>query len=200
MATGTDIDPLTAMATLIGPGMLTRATTVRGSMPTVDGAGVEVGGAGGGAGNRGTADHTTALTDCQSARDCLSHAPIARQDEEKARGEASRITNQDTPRGHPNLNPKISRACRLRADRVHICRASSAIRCSSALPAGLRERVSTHFVDKSIRFVGGRRGFLLIYGLDATPTELHHIAQGLARAAPAHAEPHARVRFASKTG
>jgi hypothetical protein len=51
MGTGTGIDLPIAMATLIGLGMLTRATTVRGSMPTVDGAGAEVGGVGGGAGS-----------------------------------------------------------------------------------------------------------------------------------------------------
>jgi hypothetical protein len=49
MATGTaaamdtDIDPRIAMATLIDPGMPMRATMVRASMPTVGGAGAEVG-------------------------------------------------------------------------------------------------------------------------------------------------------------
>ena len=57
MATGTGIDPPIAMATLIGPPMLTRATTVRDSMAIVAGeAGVDgVGGVGGGAGSRGRA-------------------------------------------------------------------------------------------------------------------------------------------------
>ena len=54
MATGTGIDPPIAMATLIDPGMLTRATTVRDFMAIV--AGVDgVGGVGGGAGSRGRA-------------------------------------------------------------------------------------------------------------------------------------------------
>jgi len=42
--------------------------------------------------------------------------------------------------------------------------------------------VPTHIADKSIRLGGGHRGFLLIHGLGGTPTEMHYIAQGLARA------------------
>jgi carboxylesterase len=36
--------------------------------------------------------------------------------------------------------------------------------------------------DQSIRFSGGRLGFLLIHGLGGTPMELRYVAQGLARA------------------
>ena len=60
MVTGTGtppIDPSIGTATVIGRGMLTRATTVRDSMAIVAGeAGVDgVGGVGGGAGSRGRA-------------------------------------------------------------------------------------------------------------------------------------------------
>jgi carboxylesterase len=37
-------------------------------------------------------------------------------------------------------------------------------------------------VDQSIRFAGGRVGFLLIHGLGGTPIEMRYVAQGLARA------------------
>jgi carboxylesterase len=37
-------------------------------------------------------------------------------------------------------------------------------------------------VDQSIRFAGGRTGFLLIHGLGGTPVEMRYVAQGLARA------------------
>jgi carboxylesterase len=37
-------------------------------------------------------------------------------------------------------------------------------------------------VDQSIRFPGGRVGFLLIHGLGGTPIEMRYVAQGLARA------------------
>jgi len=37
-------------------------------------------------------------------------------------------------------------------------------------------------VDQSIRFAGGRTGFLLIHGLGGTPIEMRYVAQGLARA------------------
>jgi carboxylesterase len=36
--------------------------------------------------------------------------------------------------------------------------------------------------DRSLRFAGGRLGFLLIHGLGGTPMEMRYIAQGLARA------------------
>ena len=36
--------------------------------------------------------------------------------------------------------------------------------------------------DKSLRFAGGPRGFLLIHGLGGTPVELRFVAQGLTRA------------------
>ena len=36
--------------------------------------------------------------------------------------------------------------------------------------------------DQSIRFPGGRVGFLLIHGLGGTPIEMRYVAQGLARA------------------
>src|SRR6185295_1598008 len=36
--------------------------------------------------------------------------------------------------------------------------------------------------DLSIRFAGGRVGFLLIHGLGGTPMEMRYVAQGLARA------------------
>src|SRR6478672_8896413 len=36
--------------------------------------------------------------------------------------------------------------------------------------------------DQSIRFPGGRIGFLLIHGLGGTPIEMRYVAQGLARA------------------
>ena len=36
--------------------------------------------------------------------------------------------------------------------------------------------------DQSIRFPGGRTGFLLIHGLGGTPIEMRYLAQGLARA------------------
>ena len=39
-----------------------------------------------------------------------------------------------------------------------------------------------HIEDKSLRFAGGPRGFLLIHGLGGTPIELRYVAQGLARA------------------
>jgi carboxylesterase len=39
-----------------------------------------------------------------------------------------------------------------------------------------------HVADQSIRFPGGRQGFLLIHGLGGTPMEMRYIAQGLARA------------------
>ena len=39
-----------------------------------------------------------------------------------------------------------------------------------------------HAVDQSIRFPGGRVGFLLIHGLGGTPMEMRYVAQGLARA------------------
>jgi carboxylesterase len=38
-----------------------------------------------------------------------------------------------------------------------------------------------HLVDQSIRFAGGRQGFLLIHGLGGTPVEMRYVAQGLAR-------------------
>jgi carboxylesterase len=37
-------------------------------------------------------------------------------------------------------------------------------------------------VDQSLRFTGGRVGFLLIHGLGGTPIEMRYVAQGLARA------------------
>ena len=37
-------------------------------------------------------------------------------------------------------------------------------------------------VDRSLRFAGGRVGFLLIHGLGGTPMEMRYVAQGLARA------------------
>ena len=39
-----------------------------------------------------------------------------------------------------------------------------------------------HAVDQSIRFPGGRVGFILIHGLGGTPLEMRYLAQGLARA------------------
>ena len=36
--------------------------------------------------------------------------------------------------------------------------------------------------DGSLRFAGGRLGFLLIHGLGGTPMEMRFVAQGLARA------------------
>jgi carboxylesterase len=39
-----------------------------------------------------------------------------------------------------------------------------------------------HAVDQSIRFPGGRVGFILIHGLGGTPIEMRYVAQGLARA------------------
>lgn len=39
-----------------------------------------------------------------------------------------------------------------------------------------------HAADQSIRFPGGRIGFLLIHGLGGTPIEMRYVAQGLARA------------------
>ncbi len=39
-----------------------------------------------------------------------------------------------------------------------------------------------HLSDQSIRFSGGRLGFLLIHGLGGTPIEMRYVAQGLARA------------------
>jgi carboxylesterase len=36
--------------------------------------------------------------------------------------------------------------------------------------------------DQSLRFPGGRTGFLLIHGLGGTPVEMRYVAQGLARA------------------
>src|SRR5262245_25483571 len=53
---------------------------------------------------------------------------------------------------------------------------------SLKLPGTTEQASRMHVADQSLRFPGGRQGFLLIHGLGGTPMEMRYIAQGLARA------------------